>query len=1344
VSRMYPFLKRAAHRRGVLMLVVVSMLTLFLLLGTTYLVVAARAKQAARAQARLAMDSPSIGIAPARLLDAVLLKTVRGGFGAVSEPAANGGILAGLSCSGTFESLLADKYGDGLTRTGIATAITAISGSTSSPLLTCTLQVSGVQVADLPGRALTVLGSNREPTSHRILSGSAAGGGSFSVLLSTPSRRRAFVMPTPPVDVVLNGLEFDGTGGNEPYDAFDDKNAFLSHVSPKDKANSVNDQTVAGSKVWRFGYLSSGTNPTLRTLSGSTASNGLAYGADNDNDGTPDGFFLDFGLPSVPAPNGVGTVDFHASVLVVDLDSRFNVNAHGSLASLTYPTGTATANRCPGWPTGTDAPSPGTIPIGSGYGPAEVNGGLMFPGSAYSATESSRRMRGPDDPDYTGTGGGNDDDYVVPSFSYLLSGADAFSQTLQRRPNTSRFNPKQPLPRMNAMEGKYGEGQDATKFVRNSTDVPKSQSSGTWARLGNNSFPLARPGAPNTNDTLSVIRDANATPTAGSVVNDSGAGVPAIWWDGAASYNWAPVSGTSPRGAYNSPPDLHGSMLTTTSTATDVVPRLIFAKPDWSSGETTDDPYELRLDPRAARNGSMTTTGTSWDNVFGYADLEAVLRQYDLDAQRLPRRLVQILGPAAEEARLRVTTDGWDTTMITGTASTTIRNWLNAATGPISGTSATSGIIANEVSRGERLNLSRPLTSSKPAAYDPTEPYYVQRQALFKDIYTLITALGVTATPADRAQWAANAVEFRDADSTITPFEYDPDPSDGWGPDGDVRTDEGGAKRKVVWGAERPEVLIREAFSWSNTGDGSGGIVLSLHRAWNASAMARVSGSNTTLAAEPCDEDLDTLASGTGGRPLNQVDLGRKANVDHSNFDDVSATTFPTWRLRIVAGGSTQYIRLDSGSAAATNEFVISAALANGASKPKMPVDSTLTLASSTTIKTGTGVTSGSAAIAISGSSVMIPNLKVTASGTVFLERLADLSCATNSTATVAGTVAGQKVWDANPADIATPDTTKVPQRYIVVDQCALPWVDTKTVPPPVSLASSLRTATNASTAYWGTPNASASPFSISGGGTLSVPTPFSGTNAAWFVWSNRPFVGTTELLLVPQGDSVGILTGYNKPTVSANDLLTLTGSKLPLFMESVYVPTRFAGIHTTINASGTSALAAKGIYAETTPVSQISAYREPGRVNLNTISSDDVWNAVVAGPLTASGTANPVKTRSTVNFADSPATSFLSLLSLSASGTAVIKDGDSDLTAMQPRNPLHEIYTATRLANTATTRSNVFAIWITVRASIAGDPDSVKLHRGFYIVDRSIPVAYEPGKDHNVWDCVVLRRIIE
>jgi hypothetical protein len=111
------------------------------------------------------------------------------------------------------------------------------------------------------------------------------------------------------------------------------------------------------------------------------------------------------------------------------------------------------------------------------------------------------------------------------------------------------------------------------------------------------------------------------------------------------------------------------------------------------------------------------------------------------------------------------------------------------------------------------------------------------------------------------------------------------------------------------------------------------------------------------------------------------------------------------------------------------------------------------------------------------------------------------------------------------------------------------------------------------------------------------------------------------------------------------------------------------------------------------------------------------------------------------------------SILSLSGaitfaqSGTsAPAGDGDTHplFNPLRLLNPAHHIYTATRLANTATVRSNVFGVWITVRESVANDPDSIKLHRAFYIFDRSIPVAFEPGKDHNVWDAVLLRRMIQ
>lgn len=321
-----------------------------------------------------------------------------------------------------------------------------------------------------------------------------------------------------------------------------------------------------------------------------------------------------------------------------------------------------------------------------------------------------------------------------------------------------------------------------------------------------------------------------------------------------------------------------------------------------------------------------------------------------------------------------------------------------------------------------------------------------------------------------------------------------------------------------------------------------------------------------------------------------------------------------------------------------------------------------------------------------------------------------------------------------------------------------------------------------------------------------------SATNAAWFHWPNRPLSSPMELLLVRNGDAATWLDSYTKFSSGSNSLRTLD-STLNLF-SAAYIPTRFAGIHTTLPANGwtSSHESLTGIYRTIREINQLSAYREPGRINLNTVvghpdlldptkMQSDVWNAVVAGSLASPpkeyndttfagkirrrstqrayparpklglpatpavpGSGNNKKQTSTsgtggvVSGTASPGTSLGTVISgttvdvdftdtyvsTTLSGTTYNTGTNALMRAAIDRNPWHGIYTALRLANTTTVRSNVFGIWVTLREAIPGDPASVKLHRAFYIVDRSIPVGYEPGKDHNVRDAIRLRRIIE
>jgi len=102
-------------------------------------------------------------------------------------------------------------------------------------------------------------------------------------------------------------------------------------------------------------------------------------------------------------------------------------------------------------------------------------------------------------------------------------------------------------------------------------------------------------------------------------------------------------------------------------------------------------------------------------------------------------------------------------------------------------------------------------------------------------------------------------------------------------------------------------------------------------------------------------------------------------------------------------------------------------------------------------------------------------------------------------------------------------------------------------------------------------------------------------------------------------------------------------------------------------------------------------------------------------------------------------------------------------------RNPYFAYKAYRRLDNLLTTRSNVYAVWITVgyfevspapsndplRAvkypdgwvlgqELGADTGDIERHRSFYMYDRTIPVGFERGENHNVHRGILLERFIE
>lgn len=381
-----------------------------------------------------------------------------------------------------------------------------------------------------------------------------------------------------------------------------------------------------------------------------------------------------------------------------------------------------------------------------------------------------------------------------------------------------------------------------------------------------------------------------------------------------------------------------------------------------------------------------------------------------------------------------------------------------------------------------------------------------------------------------------------------------------------------------------------------------------------------------------------------------------------------------------------------------------------------------------------------------------------------------------------------------------------------------------------------------------------------------------------WLTWNNRPFASAGELMLVPRLAALPLLKNFSLHTSSSSRYDTPTEDKLPAdeaapntesneetfahvenffyvktggpndvprnmhrLLDYVETPSLFVGgqkwLNPSMYGSRTATITAPDDprLAFQPPFNTVSEFRQPGRVNLNTIFSGEVWKDLFhddnvrpdadgkghPGPAIAAFAksrgerkldaafptmfVNPFRAADAGELVPLPnmlRTSVDSTLqrSLDPTPTAPGKDPLFEATTDKlfndsERSAYFRMAPTTRLPNLVTTRSNVYAVWVTIgffeveelpeiagkyqqvydslagtanatlsNVKAAGNPLFAKIYpggyalgkedgadtgairrlRGFYVIDRTVPAAFEPGADHNVENVVRLRRRIE
>ena len=787
-----------SQRHGITLIFVVTMIVLFLLMGTAFVIVANDYfKSAHRRSTKHIYESDSRAI-----LERAFYDLARGpALGDASSP------LRG-------HSLLADMYGYGVTA-----SVANAKADSSEHFLVVTLNGDAKKLIDgsayapepvsgsLSGLLLSVVSGPAKGLTTRIVDHQVQGSSHKFILL--PSRGDAgFSVAQAPTligsRVVINGRPFSGSGGgqfdpragrgqpalsrmalypnqsgrslarilgktsgpgyfsvrtgsgtesnsrgpNESYDTFDFQNMFLAGFKFD---GNLNRSRIERSSFYRPELPTNtfdGAKGDFRAFKrGGPNNDGVVV--DNNNDGEPDGIWMDIGLSVENRPDG-SCIKPLVSYLVVDLDGRINLNAHGSLVR----DGDHSMSEI-----GLLGNPESNLKRGQGYGPPEITMSQVLPGSQGQIIRNRYGRDGQ-------PGRAN----VRDSWSsYKLFGYP-----------DGKFGDAIP----GTVNGHFGSAMDV--HGRFATGYPQIFD------LADGTFPIGMPVA---NVGFSNLEN-----------------------------------------------------------------------------EIVDSAYEMTF-----ADGNWYGSGERrFDSPYTASELEAVFRQFDPDSQLLPKRLLQ-LGLSARSTKHSITTHSFEVPTTFQSLTRKLYEILRNTVPPEKIADQLRTMLPPEVFRGLPMNVNRAFgdgldnngngvvdemaesdflvhPNGNQVAFDhdndsiTTDDFdsLFARITFAKHLY-IVTLLNTERIDRNRdgmisptsdwydfnedgrvdaddwidyrkvvAQWAANVVDFRDPDSIMTPFEFDLNPWDGYHADGSILTTgeiEPPEMRYVVWGAERPELLISETFA---------------------------------------------------------------------------------------------------------------------------------------------------------------------------------------------------------------------------------------------------------------------------------------------------------------------------------------------------------------------------------------------------------------------------------------------------------------------------------------------------------------------------------------------------